>query len=886
MNPTLRVLLAEDNPHDCELVLEQLRQAGYEPEWQRVETEPDFIAAMRPELDLIISDYVMPQFSGLHALELVKARGLEVPFVIVSGTIGEDLATEAMRRGAADYFLKDRLVRLGQAVGNLLEASRQQQQVREAERAMVASAEFARDILNSLSAEVVVLDEHGRITATNNAWNRFARENGGFDYHGQNYLEICAHAYQLQDDHLAGSAWNGIAKVLKGELPAFLLEYPCNSPTEARWFQMRVTPLTGTARGVVVAHEQITERKKIEESLRIFRSLVDQSSESFEVVDPVTARYLDVNDRGCEMLGYEREELLQLSVQDVDTEVASESWTDIIALMRKQGFIHRDSLHRRRKDGTTFPIELTARLVHIDRDYVVAVVRDISERRMTEQHLREQSSMLDAAHDAIMVRGFHDRKLTYWNRGAAKQYGWTAEEAIGRDISEFLTVDPRGPDDIRDALLKSDEWSGETEHRTKAGQVLTVYTRATLMRDASGAPRAVLSINTDITEHKKLEAQFLRAQRMESIGTLASGVAHDLNNILSPIMMSVPMLRMDLTPEQREEIVTTIEMSAERGAQIVKQVLTFGRGLQGQKLPLDLKRQIKDLAKIIRETFPKDIQLTQSVDQDLWSVTGDATQVHQVLLNLCVNARDAMPGGGRLSITASNVEVDANYSIMLMNAKPGPYVLIEVADSGIGIPVEIQERIFDPFFTTKELGKGTGLGLSTVLGLVKGHGGVISLSSAPGMGSTFQIFLPAIPVECEGAEESQSPAPPRGAGELILVVDDEEPVTNAARTVLTSFGYEVLLARDGTEALAVFAQQLGKIALVLTDLMMPYMDGLTLIRTLRRLQADIPIVASTGLGEKAQLNELRNLGVETVLHKPYNARMLVRTVADTLRSSG
>ena len=307
-------------------------------------------------------------------------------------------------------------------------------------------------------------------------------------------------------------------------------------------------------------------------------------------------------------------------------------------------------------------------------------------------------------------------------------------------------------------------------------------------------------------------------------------------------------------------------------------MLTFGRGLEGEKLPLQINSLIKELLKMMGGTFPKNIAIESSLDPALWQVLGDATQIHQVLLNLCVNARDAMPDGGRMRLHAANLELDANYASMVPEAAPGPYVLLEVTDTGSGIPPEIIERVFDPFFTTKGIGKGTGLGLSTVLGIVKSHGGFIHVNTEPGKGTTFQVHLPASPDQAALPADASRLDIPEGHDELVLVVDDEESVRGAARFALENSGYRVLLAADGTEALAVFAMNSGSVAAVLTDLMMPFMDGVAFIRALRTMAPKLPIIASTGLGEKAQIASLMAMNVETVLHKPFGAGILLRTI--------
>jgi PAS domain S-box-containing protein len=388
-----------------------------------------------------------------------------------------------------------------------------------------------------------------------------------------------------------------------------------------------------------------------------------------------------------------------------------------------------------------------------------SVGQDVTEKKRAEKRIREQAEMLNRAHEAIIVRDIHTRRISFWNQGAERLYGWTAAEAKGRDMGELIFAEASRLEAVTGQLLKTGEWRGEHDHVSKAGERLIISGSATLVRDAGGEPKSALCINIDITAQKNLEELLLRAQRMESLGTLASGVAHDLNNILAPIMMSVPLLRRDLSPEQREGIISTIEISAKRGAEIVKQVLTFGRGVEGERHPLQMAELIDEMVKILAETFPKNVEIVPAIDSHLWPIIGDATQLHQVLLNLCVNARDAMPDGGELRLRARNFSVVDDGTCLLPEATPGPHVLIEITDTGAGIPREIQHRIFDPFFTTKGAGHGTGLGLSTVLGIVKNHGGCIDVASAPGKGTAFKVYLPAIAeASAEQAFSTEEPA--------------------------------------------------------------------------------------------------------------------------------
>jgi two-component system cell cycle sensor histidine kinase/response regulator CckA len=630
----IKLLIVEDNPLDAEMVLRQMRHDGFEPEWELVETAADFQAKLNPGLELILSDFQLPQFNGLEALDILAKSGLDIPFILISGTIGEDLAVKAIQAGASDYLLKDRMTRLGFAVENSLVNAR-----------------------------------------------------------------------------------------------------------------LRL------------------EQKQAFAALQLFRSLFDNSTDSLEVIDAATGRFLDINQRGHVDLGYTREEFLGLTLFDVDPSIDQKVWAQMVSKMKSEGSNAAEGRHRR-KDGTTFPIEFSAKWVSLDRDYVVAVVRDITQR-------------------------------------------------------------------------------------------------------------------------KELEARFFRAQRLEAIGSLASGIAHDMNNILAPILMSAPLLRLGLSPEETEHTLDTIETSAQRGSDLVKQLLTFGRGVEGARRVVKLEILVRELSSIAQQTFPKNIEVRGESQKGLWPVIGDATQLHQVLLNLCVNARDAMPAGGILSITAENLEVDQETAAAAMGAKPGPHLLLKVSDTGTGIRAGIVDKIFDPFFTTKEAGKGTGLGLSTVIGIVKSHGGFVTLKSEVDKGSTFEIHIPATPRGTEPAGLGGSPTAPRGEGELLLVVDDEKNIRDTIRDLLVKYGYQVITAADGAEATMEYARHGKEIKVVITDLEMPIMDGATLVQVLKKMNPSLAAIVSSGLasmeGMDKRKKELEMLGVKQILTKPYTVVDILHALDDIRR---
>lgn len=509
-------------------------------------------------------------------------------------------------------------------------------------------------------------------------------------------------------------------------------------------------------------------------------------------------------------------------------------------------------------------------------------IRYAIERKRTEQKIHEQAALLDVTSDAILVQDL-DRQILYWNQGAERLYGWKAEEVLGKSTSHLSTEQSLLQlEGAESALEQVGEWQGELQQLTKADQVITVESRWTLIRNADQTPKSILIVNTDITEKKKLESQFFRTQRLESLGTLASGIAHDLNNILTPILAAAQLLQMKASDPHSQELLQLLEGNAKRGAALVKQVLSFARGVGGKRTTLHIKHLIREIQQIVLETFPKSIEVRTDIAQDVWTVSGDATQLHQVLMNLCVNARDAMPDGGLLKIAVENFLIDENYTRMNLDARVGAYIVITVSDEGSGIAPDILDRIFEPFFTTKDLGKGTGLGLSTVLGIVKSHHGFIDVTSQLSKGTQFRIFLPAI-VATE-LHEPENLAVGNGNNELILVVDDEAAIREVNQATLESYHYRVLTANDGIEAISLYAQHKHEISLVLLDMMMPAMDGATTIRTLQRINPQVKIVAMSGLASSTALENATQVGIQGFLAKPYTARELIKAIEGALRA--
>ena len=687
----------------------------------------------------------------------------------------------------------------------------------------------------------------------------------------------------------------------KASVRAEIINY--SKTGEEFWFDIDIVPIvstTGTTTHFVAVQRDITGRKLTEKNLieseNRFRALFEQSPIGIATGEHNEAGVVIINQRYCDILGYTREELMQLDYtqfthpDDLPADLAN---MELLAAGKIRHFTMEKRLIR--KDGSLIWVSLT--IVPLGDtsetpELYMAVVEDINDRKLADaillenqERLIEQATLLDHARDAIVVKDLADH-IIYWNKGAERTYGWTAAEALGRITSEFLCKDSSKYTAAIAQVQLDGQWVGEITKFHKQGRALTMDASLTLVRDTHGKPKSILAICTDVTEKKKLEAQFLRAQRMDSIGTLAGGIAHDLNNMLAPVLMSLEILRMKFPDAETAKLLDTLQSSAQRGANLVRQVLSFARGVEGQHSLINPLHIIREIQKIAHDTFPKNITFDLQTDQNIWTINADPTQMHQVLLNLCVNARDAMPEGGKLSVIVKNSQIDDTYAAMNPGLQPGNYVSIEVADTGSGIPADIHDKIFEPFFTTKEIGKGTGLGLSTTMAIIKSHSGSINLYSEMGKGTLFKVLLPA-----NTGEYADTPPVlkvdriPRGHGELILVVDDEAAIREIVRETLENFGYQVLLATHGAEAVQFYAQRQKEIALVLTDMAMPIMDGPATIIALRTINPLVKIIGSSGLTTNAGYSKAHGAGSRHFVPKPYTAEILLQKLKEVLEEN-
>ncbi|HEU0205626.1 MAG TPA: PAS domain-containing protein [Pseudolysinimonas sp.] len=518
---------------------------------------------------------------------------------------------------------------------------------------------------------------------------------------------------------------------------------------------------------------------------------------------------------------------------------------------------------------------------------LVLSLRDVTESETVRRELiarnsevAAQGALLDIARDAIVVRGL-DGKIRYWNAAATRIYGWELDEVIGCSSRELIYPDVAQFDQALAATLRDGHWDGEVTQVTKSGSPIIADASWRLVRDEAGQPESVFLVFTDITEKRRQDELHQRTQRMESLGSLASGIAHDLNNVLTPILMAVQLLAPGESDPARQEILRSTELAVKRGAEMIRQVLSFASGAPGRRELVEVVDVLAELQSLCSELLPERVRVRFEVADELWATSGDPTQLLQVLMNLLTNARDSMPEGGDIVVRARNVTVSTDDSAVDHTVAPGSYVQLEIEDSGIGMPDEILNRIFEPFFTTKESSAGTGLGLSTSAIIVRAHDGYIQASSEPGRGSVFRVHLPDAP-RCSQLEEGTIAdlldELPHGDGELVLIVDDEAAIRVLTRQTLEAYGYTTAVASNGAEAIAFIESGRSGAAVVLTDVSMPVMDGAATAAYLHREHPDLPVIVTSGLETDAGFagdEHSRRL----FLAKPYSTPELLRAIS-------
>jgi PAS domain S-box-containing protein len=765
MGRALRLLLVEDSEDDALAVMRELEQNGYDLHCTRVETPETMSAALGAETwDVVIADYSLPRFSAPAALQLMQERGLDLPFVVVSGTVGEETAAAMMTAGAHDYLVKGRLARLGRAVDRELREAQERQRGRDLQKALLNAAQEWRTTFDAITHCVMVLDRDRVIRRCNRAMA---------DYLDRPFSEIIGRpCYELvhgEDRPVTGC--------LVGQVEATLRRAVAESQIGDRWFRILADPVRdGNGRLVAAVHTMadITERKRAEEALREsearYRHLFQALNDAAFLVDAATGMILETNPAGEALLGRSRDEIVGM---------------------------HRTKLHP-------------------------ASQRDMHERAF--RHVAEAGTVSE-----------HDR------------------EVVRKD--------------------------GTVVPVTIAGSALTI-----------GGQRLMLGLFRDMTERKRaeeerrtLQQQLFESQKLESLGTLAGGVAHDFNNQLTVMVGLAEMALQEVEPGSKaEECIAAIPKQVRRGADLVAQLLAFGRRSVSQLKPLHLRPLVEETVRLLERALPESIAVRLIASDEVAVVNADATQVQQILMNLATNARDAMPDGGQLTVRLADATLDAEQCKQSADATPGQYVCLSVRDTGTGMTPETRERVFEPFFTTKGIGKGTGLGLAAVYGIVRSHGGHVHVYSEVGEGTEVKVYLPALEAEAPPPAEGAPESAPIGT-ETLLLIEDDPVVLTVGAAMLQSLGYTILTANNGAEGLEAYSSAgPGEIALVITDMMMPGMGGRKLSEALMGVDPNVRVLLVSGYSLAEEVAEAREQGVRGFVQKPFDLYELGRAVRAAL----
>jgi len=666
------------------------------------------------------------------------------------------------------------------------------------------------------------------------------------------------------------------------------------------WIEGQYVPLFNEE-GKFIGHfgiqRDITERKKQEEALRAsedrYRLAAENTGQLIYDLDLATGQ-IQWAGAILQVTGSTPEEFAQVNLQKWTTlihpddyAVATKELERTISTKTPYHVIYRF----KRKDGSYIYVEDNGDFLldaHGKPYRMVGAMKDITERKQAEAKLKEQSMLIDNMRDAVIIRDLDDRIL-FWNKGAELIYGFSASEVMNKPAAKLQWSENQ--DDIKQIIqnvLRVGHWSGELKKRRKTGEELRVESNWILTYNEQEKQKAIITIDRDVTEQRRLQEQFLRAQRLDSLGRLAGGIAHDLNNIFTPMMLSLELLETKQSDEKSQKWIKALQRNLERSTQLVQQILNFARGAVGDMQPCNLANVLHELNDFIQNTFPKNIQIKTQVAEDLPLVKADPMQIYQVLLNLAVNARDAMPAGGELSFHLEPFSVGERNALIHLDAKFGKYVRLSVSDTGTGMSPEVLDKIFEPFFTTKEVGKGTGLGLSTVFSIVKHHQGFINVYSELGKGTMFRVYLPVWQQQEDVSRQVAVPAQAqmrRGQGEKILIIDDEEAVCEMVRALLTAHGYSVLTALTGQAGVELLKQHPESIEAAVVDMGMSGMDGLKTVQDLRAISPTLTIIVASGFLDSERITLLKREHVEAFLQKPFEAAKLLQVLAEVCRAA-
>ncbi|HWS62325.1 MAG TPA: response regulator [Steroidobacteraceae bacterium] len=787
---TLKALLVEDDVDDAELLVRKIKEAGYILEWTRVETERDFLASLRTPPDIIFSDYSIPRFGGLRALEVLRSTGLDVPLILVSGTVGEEVAVEAMRYGATDYLLKDRTVRLATALKRALSDTLLRAEQRRTQEALRNSVQLLRSIVDHTMDCIMVVTPECVVSEINKPGLDMLEADSLAAAQTKPFVEFIMPAYRQGFQDVLRHVLAGKSELLEFEVLGL--------KGGRRWLETQAGPLLDAAARVealICITRDVTERKRTDAQIR-----------------------------------GQLEEL--------------QRWREV-TLVAETAVRKSEELNRGVLDS------MLAQIAVLDRNGKIMAVND-AWRRFAAERIGDKPEPLSRTHVGSSY-------LDIWRSS------FEVLESEAMTVREGLQ-----------SLLRGERSSFTLEYSCRARDAKRWFLlSATPLKTEDGG--AAVS-HLDITERLAMEEQLRQSHRLDAVGQLTGGVAHDFNNMLTVILGNAELLQEALERDVvHRELAEMIVGAANSAAELTKRLLAFARKQALNPIAVDSNQLIAGMYPLLRRTLAANLEFEMVAEADVWQALVDPAQLENAVLNLCINARDAMLGGGRLRIETKNVELDKGYAAGQVDVKSGQYVLITVTDTGCGIAPDVLRRVFEPFFTTKDKGKGTGLGLAMVYGFIKQSDGHIRIFSELGHGTTVRMYLPRALGGSPHAAVAAGAFRIIHGTETILLVEDDEQVRRFALSQLKSLGYNVLQAHNGVEAMELIERN-ERIDLLFTDVVMPGMSGRQLADSARQRRPGLKVLFTSGYNEDAVVHHGRlDHGVQ-LLPKPYRRRELAKRI--------